>query len=300
MLKRPSLTYLAIPIASLCIQALAAQTPAPRTLRVIAFGAHPDDAELKFAGTAALFAAQGHKVKLVALTNGDVGHFAQAGGPLAQRRKAEVTACHKKLGVETEVLDIHDGELMPDLETRKKVANLIREWQADIVLSHRPWDYHPDHRAVGKLAEDAAVVVAAPYFAPYTPPTRRNPIFLFYSDGFQKPYPFDPIIAVGFDEVAQKKWDCIGDMPSQFADADSWQARYRGNMPSDPAARAAAILNGVKQRSAEVANQYRGLLVKLYGEPKGSAIKYAEAFELNQYGTQASVDELKQLFPTYR
>ena len=198
-------------------QTPAAQAPAARTLRIIAFGAHPDDAELKFAGTAALFAAQGHKVKLVALTNGDVGHFAQAGGPLAQRRKAEVEACHAKLGVSTDVLDIHDGELMPDLETRKKVANLIREWQADIVLSHRPWDYHPDHRAVGKLAEDAAVVVAAPFFAPYTPPTSGNPIFLFYSDGFQKPYPFDPILAVGFDEVAQKKWDCIGDMPSQFA-----------------------------------------------------------------------------------
>jgi len=301
MLSRtPVIRYLAFTLAAFGVQALAAQAPAPRTLRIIAFGAHPDDAELKFAGTAALFAAQGHKVKLVALTNGDVGHFAQAGGPLAQRRKAEVQACHKKLGVETDVLDIHDGELMPDLETRKKVASLIREWQADIVLSHRPWDYHPDHRAVGKLAEDAAVVVAAPFFMPYTPPTRRNPIFLFYSDGFQKPYPFDPIIAVGFDEVAQKKWDCIGDMPSQFADADSWQARYRGNAPSDPAARAAAILNGVKQRSADVATQYRPLLVKLYGDQKGNAVKYAEAFELNQYGSPATVDELKQLFPTYR
>ena len=297
---KPPVKYLALPIAVLCIQALAAQTPAPRVLRVIAFGAHPDDAELKFAGTAALFAAQGHKVKLVAATNGDVGHFAEAGGPLAQRRRAEVQACHKKLGVETEVLDIHDGELMPDLETRRKFAGLIRDWQADIVLSHRPWDYHPDHRAVGKLAEDSAVVVAAPFFMPYTPPTKRNPIFLFYSDGFQKPYPFEPIIAVGFDEVAQKKWDCIGDMPSQFADADSWQARYRGNMPADPAARAAAILNGVKQRSADVANQYRPLLLKLYGDQKGQAVKYAEAFELNQYGSQATVDELKQLFPTYR
>ena len=246
-----------------------------------------------------MFAAQGHKVKLVALTNGDVGHFAQAGGPLAQRRKAEVEACHAKLGVATDVLDIHDGELMPDLETRKKVAGLIREWQADIVLSHRPWDYHPDHRAVGKLAEDAAVVVAAPFFAPYTPPTKKNPIFLFYSDGFQKPYPFDPIIAVGFDEVAKKKWDCIGDMPSQFADADSWQARYRGNAPADQAARAAFILGQVQQRSADVANQYRNLLVKLYGEPKGRAVKYAEAFELNQYGSPATVDELKQMFPSF-
>jgi LmbE family N-acetylglucosaminyl deacetylase len=276
------------------------QMPAGQSLRVIAFGAHPDDAELKFAGTAALLAAAGHKVKLVALTNGDVGHFAQAGGPLAQRRKAEVEACHAKLGVASVVLDIHDGELMPDLETRKKVANLIREWQADIVLSHRPWDYHPDHRAVGKLAEDAAVIVAAPFFAPYTPPTKGNPIFLFYSDGFLKPYPFDPIIAVGFDEVAEKKWDCIGSMPSQFGDADSWQARYRPNVPTDDAARKAYLLEGVKQRSADEANRYRNLLIKLYGEQKGRAIRYAEAFELNQYGRSATVEELKKLFPTFR
>src|SRR4029453_12198805 len=60
----------------------------------------------------------------------------------------------------------------------KKVANLIRAWQADIVLSHRPWDYHPDHRAVGQLAEDSAVLVAAPFFAPYTPATPKNPIYL--------------------------------------------------------------------------------------------------------------------------
>ena len=296
MTSQPAVRYAVLTLALCSAQAIAAQIQPPRVLRVVAFGAHPDDAELKFAGTAALMAAQGHKVKLVALTNGDVGHFAQAGGPLAQRRKAEVEACHKKLGVETEVLDIHDGELMPDLETRKKVANIIRAWQADIVLSHRPWDYHPDHRAVGKLAEDAAVVVAAPFFTPYTPPTGRNPIFLFYSDNFQKPYPFDPIVAVGFDDVAQKKWDCIGDMPSQFADADSWQARYRGNAPADPAARAAQILDGVKQRDAGIATRYRSLLTKLYGDQKGAAIKYAEAFELNQYGTAATADELKQMF----
>ena len=281
-------------------QGIAAQAPGDRPLRIIAFGAHPDDAELKFAGTAALLAAQGHKVKLVALTNGDVGHFAQAGPPLAQRRKAEVEACHRKIGVESAVLDIHDGELMPDLETRKKVADLIREWQADIVLSHRPWDYHADHRAAGKLAEDAAVVVVAPFFSPYTPATPRNQIFLFYSDPFLKPYAFDPIIAIGIDEVAEKKWDCIASMPSQFGDADSWQARTRPNVPADEAARKTFLIEGVKQRSADVANQYRGLLVKLYGEQKGQAVRYAEAFELNQYSSAASVEELKKLFPTFR
>jgi len=281
------------------LRAVSAQTPAPRQLRIIAFGAHPDDAELKFAGTAALFAAQGHKVKLVAMTNGDVGHFSMAGGPLAQRRKAEVEACHAKLGVATDVFDIHDGELMPDLETRKKVANVIRDWQADIVLSHRPWDYHPDHRAVGQLAEDTAVVVAAPFFAPYTPPTKGNPIYLFYSDGFKKPYPFDPIIAVGIDDVAQKKWDCISALPSQFGDADSWQARYGRNVPADEAGRKAYLLDIVKQRNANEANQYRDLLVKLYGEQKGRAIKYAETFELNQYGAGATAEDLKKLFPTF-
>jgi LmbE family N-acetylglucosaminyl deacetylase len=292
--------FMLVVAAAASAHLVAAQVPTNRPLRVMALGAHPDDAELKFAGTAALLAAAGHKVKLVALTNGDVGHFAQAGGPLAQRRKAEVQACHAKLGVDTDVLDIHDGELMPDLETRKKVVNLIREWQADIVLSHRPWDYHPDHRAVGKLAEDAAVVVAAPFFAPYTPPTTRNPIFLFYSDPFQKPYPFDPIIAVAIDTVAQKKWDCIMAMPSQFGDADSWQARYRPDIPKDEAGRRAALLESIKQRSADVANQYRNLLVKLYGDPKGKTVQFAEAFELNQYGSAATVDELKKLLPTFR
>ncbi|HEX5867273.1 MAG TPA: PIG-L family deacetylase, partial [Beijerinckiaceae bacterium] len=116
----------------------ATQTNQPsRPLRIIAFGAHPDDAELKASGVAALWAAAGHKVKFVSMTNGDVGHFEQAGGPLAKRRKAEVAECAKILGIETAVLDIHDGELVPSLENRQKVARLIREWQADIVMGHR-------------------------------------------------------------------------------------------------------------------------------------------------------------------
>src|SRR5262249_28822939 len=171
----------------LCVSLLVlliVQPAAPRPLRVIAFGAHPDDAEQKAGGVAALWAARGYKVKLVAMTNGDVGHFEMAGGPLAKRRKAEVTEGARRVGIETEVLDTHDGELTPSLENRKTVARLIREWQADIVLSHRPNDYHPDHRYTGVLADDAAVLVMAPFFTPDTPPTARNPVFLHYSDNF--------------------------------------------------------------------------------------------------------------------
>ena len=86
------------------------------SLRIICFGAHPDDAEYKSGGTAALWAQQGHQVKLVSVTNGDIGHWAMAGGPLAVRRAAESAEVARRLGVESEVLDIHDGELMPTLD----------------------------------------------------------------------------------------------------------------------------------------------------------------------------------------
>src|SRR6185503_5031475 len=147
-------------------QLLAQDQPAAggTPLRIIAFGAHPDDVELKAGGVATLWAARGHKVKFVAMTNGDVGHFESSGGALANRRLAEVRECAKIFGIETEVIDIHDGELEPTLENRKTVARLIRDWQADVVLFHRPYDYHPDHRYVGVLVQDAAVVVSAPFF----------------------------------------------------------------------------------------------------------------------------------------
>src|SRR5216683_1921639 len=155
-------------------------------LRILCFGAHPDDCELKAGGVALLWAAQGHHVRFVSVTNGDIGHWRQAGGPLARRRKAEVEQADKLLGVTPEVLDIHDGELLPTLENRRTITRLIREWKADIVMSHRPNDYHPDHRYTGVLVQDAGYMVTVPFFCPDTPYLTRNPVFMFYEDGFQK------------------------------------------------------------------------------------------------------------------
>jgi N-acetylglucosamine malate deacetylase 1 len=287
---------LAAPIAQSLPSGLAVSAQ-PRPLRIIAFGAHPDDAELKAGGAAALWAADGHKVKFVAMTNGDIGHFALAGGPLAQRRKAEVAECARIFGIETEVLDIHDGELTPSLEHRKAMARLIREWQADIVLGHRPYDYHADHRYTGVLMDDAAVLVVAPFFVPDTPPTPLNPVFLYYSDDFQDPKPFNATIVLGIDRAADKKWGCISAMSSQFGDKDSWQARTRPNIPAGDREREAHLLELVKQRNEAVARQYRDRLVALYGADLGEKVKYAEAFQLSQYGRQVPVDELKKLFP---
>jgi LmbE family N-acetylglucosaminyl deacetylase len=290
-------------IALACVSMLfaAAASPAAQTqpppLRIIAFGAHPDDAELKASGVAALWAAAGHKVKFVAMTNGDVGHFGMAGGPLARRRTAEVKECAKILGITTDVLDIHDGELMPSLENRRTVARLIRDWQADIVMGHRPYDYHADHRYTGVLMDDAAVVVVAPFFVPDTPPTRRNPVFMYYSDNFQDPKPFTPTMVVDIGAVADKKWKCIQAMPSQFGDRESWQASTGANVPQADKEREAYLLEGVKKRNIGVAQQYRARLIELYGKERGEKVQYAEAFQLGQYGRQASIDELKKMFP---
>ena len=283
-------------LTAFLLVATAAQAQAPR---VIIFGAHPDDAELDAGGVATLWAREGAAVKTVAMTNGDVGHFSQAGGPLAQRRAAEVGECAEIFGAENEVYDIHDGELMPTLENRKKVVRSIREWQADVVIGHRRWDYHPDHRYVGELIEDAAVVVVAPYFLPLTESVDQNPLFLHGHDGFSKPYPFQPDVVVSIDEAIEAKSDCIRAMPSQMADADSWQGRYLPGVPDDQEERAEFILDYMRQRWAGVADQYRDRLVELYGEEAGNAVVYAEAFEICQYGRQPSMEELRELFPTF-
>src|SRR5262245_12018318 len=120
-------------------------------LRIIVFGAHPDDCELSAGGTGAKWAAQGHHVKFVSCTNGDIGHWGMAGGRLAQRRTTEVKKCAEILGNHSQVLDIHDGELMVNMENRRLICHLIRGWQADVVINHGPNHCHSDPRYVGLL-----------------------------------------------------------------------------------------------------------------------------------------------------
>lgn len=272
-------------------------------LRIIVFGAHPDDCEIKAGGAAAMWAAQGHHVKFVSTTNGDIGHAEIAGGPLAKRRTAEVKEAAKILGVETQVLDIHDGELMPTLENRKTFVRLIREWKADVVMGHRPNDYHPDHRYTGILMQDAAFMVTVAFFCPDVPQLATNPVFLYLSDGFQKPNPFEPDIVVAIDDVIEQKTNALWTLESQIESL--WAT---GNfervvpVPKDPVARAERrrqVTKRFARRSESVANRYRAKLVELYGEDKGKKLRYAEAFELCEYGRRPSKAELKKLFPFF-
>jgi LmbE family N-acetylglucosaminyl deacetylase len=284
-----------------------AQAPARRAvppddgkLRIICFGAHPDDCELQAGGAAALWAAGGHHVKFVSVTNGDIGHWREAGGPLARRRTAEVERAARLLGITTEVLDIHDGELLPTLENRHTLTRLIREWKADVVMSHRPNDYHPDHRYTAILVQDSAYMVTVPFFCPDTPILRTNPVFLFYPDRFQKPNPFQPDVAVSIDSVIDRKLDALDTLVSQF-----YEGGANGSaelLPSDPAKQAERrrqVREGHAARFRSVAQRYRGKLIDWYGKDRGNAVHHAEAFEICEYGRRPNKEELARLFPFF-
>lgn len=291
------LSVAALP-AGLC----AGDTADDGKLRIICFGAHPDDAEYKSGGTGALWAQQGHHVKLVSVTNGDIGHWQMSGGELAKRRTAESAEVARRLGVTSQVLDIHDGELLPTLENRRTITRLIREWNADIVIAHRPWDYHPDHRYVGVLVQDAAFMVTVPFFCPDVPPLKKNPVFLYSSDRFQKPYPFEADIAVAVDDVFELKVDALLALESQTFEGGALGSAERAAAAppaSQPELRKAWLRERWDRRQASEAKNHRTALIRWYGAEKAEQVKYAEAFEICEYGRQPTEAEIRELFPFF-
>src|SRR5712692_1782957 len=264
-------------------------------LRIIAFGAHPDDCDIRAAGTAAKFAAMGHHVKFVAVTNGDAGHQSEGGGMLAKRRRAEAMESGRRLGVTYEVLDNHDGELLPTLQVRQQIIRRIRQWNADIVLAPRPNDYHPDHRYTGVLVQDAAYMVVVPNVCPDTPPLYNNPVFFYFEDGFKRPNPFRPDISIAIDDVFDKKIDALDAHVSQVYEWLPWVDHMLDQVPKDAAARKEWLR---KQRFIDRADGWRDARRKWYG-PQAGKVPFAQAFEMTEYGRRPSEDEIRKLLPFF-
>jgi LmbE family N-acetylglucosaminyl deacetylase len=280
--------------------ALAGPAVADDPVRIICFGAHPDDCELKAGGVAAMWAAKGYKVKFVSVTNGDIGHWRMGKEELAKRRKQEVEACAKVLGIETEVLDIHDGELEPSLANRKTITRLIREWKADVVISPRPNDYHPDHRYTGVLVQDSAYMVAVPKLLPEVPALTGNPVFLYYSDRFLKPNPFTADVVVGIDAVIEKKMRCVELLESQFFEGGALGGPHL--IPADEAGRTkrkVEVREAHLARDKQVADKYRGRLSEFYQPETAAKTRYVEAFEVCEYGRRPGAAETRKLFPFF-
>jgi len=267
-------------------------------LNIIVIGAHPDDADNKSGGTAALFAEMGHNVKFVSVTNGDAGHYNKGGGHLAKIRRAEAEKAAKELGIkEYTVLDNHDGELLPTLDVRHQIIREIRNWNADVVLSPRPADYHPDHRYTGILVQDAAYLVIVPNVTPDTPPLEKNPVFLYLEDRFQKPYPFQPDIAIDITSTFDKKIQALSAHESQMFEWLPWTSNTLEEVPEGADERREYMS---KNWSGSITPDEREALKKWYGKKKGSEIKYAESFEVCEYGRQPTEEEIMRLFPMLR
>ncbi len=263
-------------------------------LRIIMIGAHPDDCDLGGGGTAILLSKPGYAVKFVSVTNGDAGHQKMKGLPLAKRRFAEAQEAGKRFGVTYDVLDNHDGELMPVLAVRLQVIKKIREWNADVVIAPRPNDYHPDHRYTGVLVQDAAYMVAVPNVLPGTPALKKNPVFLYFQDGFQRPNPFRPDVAIDITSVYEQKIHAIAAHVSQVYEWLPWIGHFLQEVPAAENEREAWLS---KKWERPITPAIKTSLEKWMDKEKAASVKYAEAFEVCEYGVQPSDEDLKKIFP---
>lgn len=268
-----------------------------KPLRLLVIGAHPDDCEFRAGGLATKCRARGDVVKFVSATNGEAGHHRLGGGPLAQRRYEETRHVAAVADIEYEVLEIPDGRLEADLATRDRFIRLIREFQPDLLFTHRPNDYHPDHRRTGILVQDASYLIRVPNICPLTPHLSRTPIILYLQDHFQKPVPFQPDVVIAIDEVIETKARMLHCHASQMYEWLPFDGGYADQVPDGDAARLAWLTARTAQRDGAAANRFRDQLIGRYGEADGNAVRCVEAFEVSEYGRDLPSGEIDRYFP---
>jgi len=268
-----------------------------RAPRMMVIGAHPDDCEYKAGGLAALYRQSGSDVCFVSVTDGRSGHQTRYGPQLAAERREETAASGRVLGVEYRVLSYPDGALQPTLEARDEIIRLIRQYDPNLVLTHRPNDYHPDHRNTSLLVCDASYLLTVPAVAPQTPALARMPVIMYLSDDFQRPSPFSPSVVVDIEPVLDSVLDMLACHRSQVFD---WLPFNRGELDQVPS-------NRDQQRQwlrdwflgvlAPLADRHREAIILAYGEEIGRQIRYIEAFETCEYGTPLTPELRNRLFP---
>lgn len=268
-------------------------------LKILIFGAHPDDPDISAGGVAALYAQRGHAVKMVSLTNGDAGHHEMGGAPLAWRRREEAAAAGLCLGVDYITLDIHDGALFPTLENRNLVIEIMREFMPNLVMVHRPNDYHPDHRYASQLVQDASYMVTVPNVVSHVPHLRTMPVIVYTWDHFQKPTPFTPSVVVAIDEVIEQKMDALHCHTSQMYEWLPYNGQYEAEVPTTEKERRIWLAGFRGARMRRAAELYPELLTTYYGTERAAQVQYAEAFEACEYGTPLTTEMIPLLFPFF-
>ena len=146
---------------------------------ILALGAHPDDLEFFCAGTLARYTRAGHKVFMCHACNGNKGHIEIPPDELRKVRTEEARQAAKLIGAEHLTADYPDCEIYSDNQGVNRIVDIIRQAQPDVIITHSPNDYMPDHVIVGQLARDASFHATVPYFKTNYPPIKKPPVVYF-------------------------------------------------------------------------------------------------------------------------
>lgn len=280
-------------------------------MKILMIGAHQDDNEFRCGGLAYKYVKAGHEVRFLSMCNGCGGHHIMTPEETSRVRYGESQTVAKLLGITYDVWNIDDCTLVADLETRRKLIRYIREFSPDIIIAHRPNDYHADHRASGQLVQDASYILTVPHECPDVPAMRYMPIIVYNEDSFTNP-PFNADIVIDVDDAVDVKLKIADINVSQVYE---WLPyTYGETVPEDKEERFQwlkgmeitadttdeEVMNakrGYAVRYAKTAARFRKELIEKYGEEKGAKVRYAEAYELCEYGTQITKEQLKEYFP---
>lgn len=266
-------------------------------MKLMFIGAHPDDGDGRVGGLAARYVERGGQAVLVSVTNGNAGHQNMKPKSLARRRKLEARRAGQVIGAQYLVLNHDDGKLTPALEIREELIGLIRRFRPDLLLTVRPVDYHADHRAAGQLVMDASYLLTVPLIRPDVPALEPMPVICYTYDHFQKPVPFQADVAVAVDEYFEKKAQMLACHESQYFEWLPYNAGRLDEVPRGNAQRWEWLRESCEARFGRTADLFRRELARRYGARKARQIRYAEVFELCEYGRQPDEKLVEELFP---
>ena len=257
-------------------------------LKVMVIFAHPDEGEIYTGGITALFTKMGHQVKFMSLTNGDAGHYSMKPADLAKMRYQEAMESKGILSLgDYEVLDYHDQQLKNTKEVQDKVIKSIQDWNADIVFTYYPAKGgHTDNMTAGYIVRDAAPRLQM----------AKMPVFVYIRDYHTIKFSYIPDFAVDIDSVWSTKLAACTVQRSQVMDAIPHSMGILEEVRAHPEKQKELIYQNTYPFSS-VTNINRPALEKWYGTEAASKIKYAEAFEIAEFGRQVSDAEMNTLFP---
>lgn len=275
-------------------------------MRVLMIGAHQDDCEFRCAGLASKLVKKGHTVRFLSMCDGSGGHHILTPEETTATRAKESAAVAKLLGIVYDVWDVTDCNLVADLPTRKRLIRYIRRFNPDIIIAHRTNDYHADHRASAQLVQDASYLLTVPHECPDVPAMRFMPVVMYNEDKFQNP-PFRANLLIDIDSEIDTKLQCAALNVCQVYE---WLPYTHGEtVPEGEEARfewlkgmhitadttdeeVLAAKRGYMVRFARTAAKFRNELIAQFGQERGAKIRFAEAFEVSEYGEKLK-EEIK-------